>query len=116
MTHTRKPAVDRRLKELMPTADDGTPRYVQLARKLASAIQAGVWKPNEVLPAERELCEQLSVSRVTLRQALDAVAEQGLRDLRLRFDHGVGESWSGQSGHRGHGIGRRNVSRETTGG
>ena len=82
MTNNRKFAVDKRLKELMPEADDDTPRYVQLARKLANAIQAGVWKPNEVLPAERELCEQLSVSRVTLRQALDAVAEQGLISRR----------------------------------
>jgi len=64
------------IKDLMPQADDDTPRYVQLARNLASAIQAGAWKPNEALPAERELCEQLNVSRVTLRQALDAVAEQ----------------------------------------
>jgi GntR family transcriptional regulator len=82
MTNNRKFAVDRRLKELMPEADDDTPRYVQLARKLASAIQSGAWKPNEVLPAERELCEQLNVSRVTLRQALDAVAEQGLISRR----------------------------------
>jgi GntR family transcriptional regulator len=82
MTNTRKFAADRRLKELMPQADDDTPRYVQLARKLASAIQAGAWKPNEALPAERELCEQLNVSRVTLRQALDAVAEQGLISRR----------------------------------
>ena len=82
MTNNRKFAVDRRLKELMPEADDGTPRYVQLARKLASGIQSGAWKPNEALPAERELCEQLNVSRVTLRQALDAVAEQGLISRR----------------------------------
>ncbi len=82
MTHTRKSAADRRLKDLMPEAGDDTPRYLQLARKLASAIQAGVWKPNEVLPAERDLCEQLNVSRVTLRQALDAVSEQGLISRR----------------------------------
>ena len=82
MTQNRKSAVDRRLKELMPAADDDTPRYVQLARNLASAIQSGAWKPNEALPAERELCEQLNVSRVTLRQALDAVAEQGLISRR----------------------------------
>jgi GntR family transcriptional regulator len=74
--------MDRRLQELMPEVDEATPRYLQVARKLASAIQAGAWKPNEVLPAERDLCEQLKVSRVTLRQALDAVAEQGLISRR----------------------------------
>ena len=82
MPKTKKPAADIRLKELMPEADDVTPRYLQVARKLASAIQAGDWKPNEVLPAERELCEQLKLSRVTLRLALDAVAEQGLISRR----------------------------------
>ncbi len=73
---------DTRVKELMPEADEVTPRYLQVARKLASAIQAGSWKPNEALPPERELCEQLKVSRVTLRLALDAVAEQGLISRR----------------------------------
>src|ERR1700738_1983551 len=82
MTNTRKSGADTRLKELLPQADDDTPRYVQLARNLASAIQAGAWKPNEALPAERDLCEQLNVSRVTLRQALDAVDEQGLISRR----------------------------------
>jgi GntR family transcriptional regulator, N-acetylglucosamine utilization regulator len=82
MTNTRKSAADKRLKKLMPQAGDDTPRYLQVARNLAGAIEAGAWKPNEVLPAERELCEQLNVSRVTLRQALDAVAEQGLISRR----------------------------------
>ena len=75
MPKTKKPAADIRLKDLMPEADDVTPRYLQLARKLASAIQAGDWKPNEVLPAERELCEQLGIARSTL--------ESKIRSLRI---------------------------------
>ncbi|MGH8446979.1 MAG: GntR family transcriptional regulator, partial [Solimonas sp.] len=69
---------DPRLKALLPEAGDSTPRYLQLARKLAEAIEAGQWQPGDALPAERVLCEVLSLSRVTLRMALDAVEEQGL--------------------------------------
>ncbi|WP_366515649.1 GntR family transcriptional regulator [Solimonas marina] len=62
----------------MPGDGDATPRYLQLARKLADAIQGGSWKPGDALPPERVLCEELKISRVTLRMALDAVEEQGL--------------------------------------
>jgi len=57
---------------------DPTPRYLQLARKIGEAIGAGVWKPGDALPAERQLCEKLDVSRVTLRQAVDTLVEQGV--------------------------------------
>jgi len=74
--------MDSRLKRLVPQEHDATPLYLQVARKLGSAIQAGDWKPGEALPAERLMCEQLKVSRVTLRMALDAVAEEGLISRR----------------------------------
>jgi len=59
-----------------------TPLYLQLASKLVEAIKGGQWRPGEALPAERQLCEQLQVSRVTLRQAVDALVEQGLVSRR----------------------------------
>lgn len=67
-----------RLKALAPDQREATPRYLQLARKFGEAIQAGQWSVGEALPAERILCETLGVSRVTLRMALDMLAEQGL--------------------------------------
>ena len=69
-------AVD--LSDLVPDPSEATPLYLQLVRKLSQAIQGGKWRPGEALPAERVLCEGLSVSRVTLRLALDALVEQGL--------------------------------------
>jgi hypothetical protein len=59
-----------------------TALYLQLATKLGEDIRYGKWSPGEALPAERVMCEQLKISRVTLRQALDALAEQGLVSRR----------------------------------
>ncbi len=77
-----KPEADPRLAGLAVDASAPTPLYLQLASKLVEAIKDGQWKPGEALPAERQLCEQLQVSRVTLRQAVDALVEQGLVSRR----------------------------------
>ncbi len=52
--------------------------YLQLSRKLISAIQAGQWKAGEALPSERMLVDALGISRVTARRALQLLAERGL--------------------------------------
>ncbi|WP_045729155.1 GntR family transcriptional regulator [Xanthomonas sp. GPE 39] len=77
-----KPPADPRLRGLAVDSDAPTPLYLQLASKLVGAIKAGQWKPGEALPAERQLCEHLKISRVTLRQAVDALVEQGLVSRR----------------------------------
>jgi len=71
-------APPRPLASLAPDPGDATPLYLQLVRSLTEAIEAGRWQPGAALPAERLLCAQLSVSRVTLRQAIDALVEHGL--------------------------------------
>jgi GntR family transcriptional regulator len=63
-----------------------TPLYLQLAGKLAEAINAGWWKVSEAMPSERTLSESLSISRVTARKALDVLLQQGLISRR----HGSG--------------------------
>ena len=78
----------------MPTSglfDGGTlsahspvPLYLQLARHLRRLIGEGTLRPDEALPAERDLAERLNVSRVTLRKALRALVEDGLLDQRPR--------------------------------
>ena len=47
--------------------------YQELARRIGS----GVWKPGDKLPAEPVLCRELGVARVTLRAALDQLADEG---------------------------------------
>jgi len=54
------------------------PRYVQVEKQLREAIESGVYRAGDRLPDERELANQLSVSRGTIRQALSRLTQQGL--------------------------------------
>jgi len=66
------------------TGGSHVPLYLQLARHLRRLIGDGALRPDEALPAERDLAERLNVSRVTLRKALQALVEEGLLDQRPR--------------------------------
>ena len=44
---------------------------------LLKRIGSGFWKPGEKLPAEPLLCRELGVARVTLRAAMEQLAEEG---------------------------------------
>jgi GntR family transcriptional regulator len=51
------------------------PLYRSVARRIGDEIAAGTFGPGAKLPSERELCDTLNVSRVTLRRGLaDLVA------------------------------------------
>ncbi|UBV44832.1 GntR family transcriptional regulator (plasmid) [Deinococcus taeanensis] len=63
-----------------------TPVYVQVAQGLTHRIESGQLRPGSALPAERDLAAHLGVSRVTVRQALALLAQQGLLTRR----HGSG--------------------------
>jgi GntR family transcriptional regulator len=52
--------------------------YQRLARGLRDAIERGVVRPEEALPAERDLATDFAVSRITVRKALDALVADGL--------------------------------------
>ena len=54
------------------------PLYRQLAKLLVSQIQAGDYETGNRLPSERELSESYKVSRITARQAIDLLFEDGL--------------------------------------
>lgn len=55
-----------------------TPLYLQLAKQIIGQIQSGELKPGDKLPSERELAENLNVSRITARQAIESLLEGGL--------------------------------------
>lgn len=55
-----------------------SPLYLQLVQRIATSIELGQWPDGGVLPAERQLCEELQVSRTTLRKAIQVLTERGL--------------------------------------
>lgn len=54
------------------------PLYSQLYGRLMEKIEKGELKAGDRVPAERELAESLNVSRITARQAVDALVKSGL--------------------------------------
>jgi GntR family transcriptional regulator len=64
----------------------GGPLYQQLHRALRQAIEDERLAGDSPLPPERDIASELGVSRITVRKALDALAEEGL----VRRRHGAG--------------------------
>lgn len=63
----------------MPVGSDDTgPLYRRSYLLLRQRILAGQWSEGALFPTEQELCEELSISRVTVRRALDLLAEEKL--------------------------------------
>lgn len=54
------------------------PAYIQLKMILSSQIEAGVWKQGECISSERELSEIYGISRMTIRQALAELVQEGV--------------------------------------
>lgn len=55
-----------------------SPLYVQIAESIAERIRSGVLAVGDRISSERQLAEELSVSRMTVRQALATLQQQGL--------------------------------------
>jgi DNA-binding FadR family transcriptional regulator len=51
--------------------------FEETVDRLGTAIRLGILAPGARLPSERELAEQLAISRSTLRQAITALVESG---------------------------------------
>jgi len=62
------------------------PYHYQLRELLRDEIASGHWVVGERLPSERELCEAFNLSRTTIREAIDALVNEGL----LRREKGRG--------------------------
>ncbi|WP_424231734.1 FadR/GntR family transcriptional regulator, partial [Actinophytocola sp.] len=56
--------------------------FEETVERLLQAIRLGVAGPGERLPSERELAARLGVSRVTLRDAIRAIADAGYVESR----------------------------------
>lgn len=58
--------------------DSKLPIYHQLYEILRYNILHGEWQPGDMLPPESELIERYRVSRITVRQALETLVNEGL--------------------------------------
>ena len=54
------------------------PRYVQLADLMRHRITKGKWSPGDTLPSIENLMREFEVARVTIRQAIGLLADEGL--------------------------------------
>ncbi|GFE81649.1 GntR family transcriptional regulator [Steroidobacter agaridevorans] len=66
-------------EHLQPLDEASTlPLYQQLQRKLRLALENRVLGADDALPPERDLAEELNVSRITVRKAIDGLVDEGL--------------------------------------
>jgi GntR family transcriptional regulator len=68
------------------TAEDRQPKYLRIHAELRDRITSGQWPAGTSLPAQRDLAGEFGVSIMTLRQALQLLADDGLIAAR----HGSG--------------------------
>lgn len=54
------------------------PRYYQLKEILRERIRSGEWKPGDLIPSERELSETYGISRMTARQSITDLVNEGV--------------------------------------
>jgi GntR family transcriptional regulator len=55
-----------------------SPLYQQIRARLEHSLQAGEWRPGDVIPSETELAARYGVSQGTVRKAIDALAAENL--------------------------------------
>ncbi|MFK0202380.1 GntR family transcriptional regulator [Streptomyces lavendulae] len=60
----------------------GQPKYQQIADALRTAIQSGEYGPGDRLPGENDLMATYGVARMTARQALGVLQNEGLAEAR----------------------------------
>lgn len=63
--------------------ESAIPLYIQIKQLLKGQIEAGMFAVGARLPSERELADRYHVSRMTARQALRLLAQEGLTHTRV---------------------------------
>lgn len=59
------------------------PAYIQIHDQIKAEIDQKIWKIGQRLPSERDLAEKFQVSRMTLRQAITLLVEEGVLERRV---------------------------------
>lgn len=61
----------------------GSPVYIQIHNNIKKDIESGRWKIGEKIPSERELSKIFGVSRMTLRQAIQTLVDEGILERKV---------------------------------
>lgn len=59
------------------------PNYIRIHDAIKEEVEKAVWKIGERLPSERDLAERFGVSRMTARQAVTSLVEEGILERRV---------------------------------
>lgn len=59
------------------------PIYQQIQNEIKKDIDNAKWSVHEAIPAERQLAELFNVSRMTVRQAIQALVDDGVLYRRI---------------------------------
>lgn len=70
--------MNNRAKVVVDFGRSAVARYIQLATLFRHRIQSGEWPLGRQVPTVDELAAEFGVARATIRQALDALEEEGL--------------------------------------
>ncbi|HIY56965.1 MAG TPA: GntR family transcriptional regulator [Candidatus Tetragenococcus pullicola] len=62
---------------------DKLPVYLQIHDTIKEKIESHYWEIGDRLPSERELSEKFGVSRMTLRQAIQTLADEGILERKI---------------------------------
>jgi GntR family transcriptional regulator len=60
------------------TSPTFSPLYQQIKALITQSLQAGEWKPGELIPSEVELANRFKVSQGTVRKAIDELSAENL--------------------------------------
>ncbi|MBL8384335.1 MAG: GntR family transcriptional regulator [Burkholderiales bacterium] len=61
-----------------PAAPTFSPLYQQIKALITQGLEAGEWRPGEMIPSENELAARYKVSQGTVRKAIDELAAEHL--------------------------------------
>ncbi|WP_281164119.1 GntR family transcriptional regulator [Liquorilactobacillus sicerae] len=60
-----------------------SPIYIQIHNQIKREIESGKWVVGQRIPAERKLATDFGVSRMTLRQAIQTLVDEGILERRV---------------------------------
>jgi GntR family transcriptional regulator len=76
----------------MPISEASQPLYHRVYREIAKEIESGTLLPGDRLPSERWFCDELGVSRATVRRALEELVADGMVESRGRGSFVTGDA------------------------